>query len=111
MRKRIYLLTWIVVAGLCAGCGKREDMPAEKTAAETDGNNAAFEQEETGADKKETGTEEPTEAAEEAAAEPRYIEIDLSETEEMHREGDTVAPLELRVLSEEDNGIDEAGGC
>ena len=109
MKKRGWFYLLMIVVFL-AGCGKREDMPVEKTAAETDGNSAAFEQEKTRADKKGTETEELTEEVEEASAEPRYIAIDLSETEEMHREGDAVAPLELRVISEEENGIDEADG-
>ena len=29
MRKRIYLLTWIVIAGLCAGCGETESKPVD----------------------------------------------------------------------------------
>lgn len=41
-------------------------------------------------------------------AEPRYITIDLSQTQETHPEGADVTPLPLKVVSEEGNGIDMA---
>ena len=41
-------------------------------------------------------------------AEPRYITIDLSQTQETHPEGADVTPLTLKVVSEEGNGIDMA---
>ena len=40
--------------------------------------------------------------------EPRYITIDLSQTQETHPEGADVTPLTLKVVSEEGNGIDMA---
>lgn len=41
-------------------------------------------------------------------AEPRYITIDLSQTQETHPEGADVTPLTLKAVSEEGNGIDMA---
>lgn len=41
-------------------------------------------------------------------AEPRYITIDFSQTQETHPEGADVTPLTLKVVSEEGNGIDMA---
>lgn len=41
-------------------------------------------------------------------SEPRYITIDLSQTQETHPERADVTPLTLKVVSEEGNGIDMA---
>lgn len=45
---------------------------------------------------------------EEPAPETKHITIDLLEAEEIHAEGDAVEPLKLKILSEEENGIDWA---
>lgn len=70
---------------------------AEANAGEAESETEADATVENGADA-ETGTD----------AEPRYITIDLSQTQETHPEGADVTPLTLKVVSEEGNGIDMA---
>ena len=43
-----------------------------------------------------------------ALPEPKLIQIDLSDAEELHAPGEAAAPLKLTILSETDNGIDGA---
>ncbi len=50
----------------------------------------------------------PLEAPELPETEIKYITIDLSETKETHIEGDAVTPLNMKMISEEENGIDWA---
>ncbi|MFR3283136.1 MAG: hypothetical protein ACLTR6_01165 [Clostridium fessum] len=38
----------------------------------------------------------------------KYITIDLSGVGEIHPKGDAVSPLTLKIVSEEENGIDFA---
>lgn len=45
---------------------------------------------------------------ENAAPETKYITIDLSGVGEIHPKGDAVSPLTLKIVSEEENGIDFA---
>ena len=45
---------------------------------------------------------------ENTASEKKYITIDLSTARETHPTGDAAAPFDLRIVSEEENGIDFA---
>ena len=93
------LLTFLLTL---AGCGKKDmdyTMQNESSVAES---------------VRETGEEsvliqnEDAGEGENAAPETKYITIDLSGVGEIHPKGDAVSPLTLKIVSEEENGIDFA---
>ena len=63
---------------------------------------------ETNAGEADAEAETGVDAEMDTEAEPRYITIDFSQTQETHPEGADVTPLTLKVVSEEGNGIDMA---
>ena len=99
------LLTFMIVSTrllTLAGCGKKDmdyTMQNESSVAES---------------VRETGEEsvliqnEDAGEGENAAPETKYITIDLSGVGEIHPKGDAVSPLTLKIVSEEENGIDFA---
>ena len=102
MKKRLTFMivwTWLLIL---AGCGKKDmdyTMQNESSVAES---------------VRETGEEsvliqnEDAGEGENAAPETKYITIDLSGVGEIHPKGDAVSPLTLKIVSEEENGIDFA---
>ena len=96
-----FMLVWTCLLTL-AGCGKKNmdyTMQNESSVAES---------------VRETGEEsvliqnEDAGEGENAAPETKYITIDLSGVGEIHPKGDAVSPLTLKIVSEEENGIDFA---
>ena len=96
-----FMIVWTCLLTL-AGCGKKDmdyTMQNESSVAES---------------VRETGEEsvliqnEDAGEGENAAPETKYITIDLSGVGEIHPKGDAVSPLTLKVVSEEENGIDFA---
>ena len=96
-----FMIVWTCLLTL-AGCGKKDmdyTMQNESSVAES---------------VRETGEEsvliqnEDAGEGENAAPETKYITIDLSGVGEIHPKGDAVSPLTLKIVSEEDNGIDFA---
>lgn len=96
-----FMIVWTCLLTL-AGCGKKDmdyTMQNESSVAES---------------VRETGEEsvliqnEDAGEGENAAPETKYITIDLSEVGEIHPKGDAVSPLTLKIVSEEENGIDFA---
>ena len=96
-----FMIVWTCLLTL-AGCGKKDmdyTMQNESSVAES---------------VRETGEEsvliqnEDAGEAENAAPETKYITIDLSGVGEIHPKGDAVSPLTLKIVSEEENGIDFA---
>ena len=96
-----FMIVWTCLLTL-AGCGKKDMdymMQNESSAAES---------------VRETGEEsvliqnEDAGEGENAAPETKYITIDLSGVGEIHPKGDAVSPLTLKIVSEEENGIDFA---
>ena len=96
-----FMIVWTCVLTL-AGCGKKDmdyTMQNESSVAES---------------VRETGEEsvliqnEDAGEGENAAPETKYITIDLSGVGEIHPKGDAVSPLTLKIVSEEENGIDFA---
>ena len=113
---------------LLTGCGNKNNISEEvstetavhtsevelKTAVETtsestsesDTKTVAEESSETDI-KTETGPAANTDT-ENTAPETKYITIDLSTARETHPTGDAAAPFDLKIVSEEENGIDFA---
>ena len=96
-----FMIVWTCLLSL-AGCGKKDmdyTMQNESSVAES---------------VRETGEEsvliqnEDAGEGENAAPETKYITIDLSGVGEIHPKGDAVSPLTLKIVSEEENGIDFA---
>ena len=96
-----FMIVWTCLLTL-AGCGKKDmdyTMQNESSVAES---------------VRETGEEsvliqnEDAGEGENAAPETKYITIDLSGVGEIHPKGDAVLPLTLKIVSEEENGIDFA---
>lgn len=96
-----FMIVWACLLTL-AGCGKKDmdyTMQNESSVAES---------------VRETGEEsvliqnEDAGEGENAAPETKYITIDLSGVGEIHPKGDAVSPLTLKIVSEEENGIDFA---
>ena len=96
-----FMIVWTCLLTL-AGCGKKDmdyTMQNESSVAER---------------VRETGEEsvliqnEDAGEGENAAPETKYITIDLSGVGEIHPKGDAVSPLTLKIVSEEENGIDFA---
>lgn len=96
-----FMIVWTCLL-ILAGCGKKDmdyTMQNESSVAES---------------VRETGEEsvliqnEDAGEGENAAPETKYITIDLSGVGEIHPKGDAVSPLTLKIVSEEENGIDFA---
>lgn len=96
-----FMIVWTCLLTL-AGCGKKDmdyTMQNESSVAES---------------VRETGEEsvliqnEDAWEGENSAPETKYITIDLSGVGEIHPKGDAVSPLTLKIVSEEENGIDFA---
>lgn len=96
-----FMIVWTCLLTL-VGCGKKDmdyTMQNESSVAES---------------VRETGEEsvliqnEDAGEGENAAPETKYITIDLSGVGEIHPKGDAVSPLTLKIVSEEENGIDFA---
>lgn len=96
-----FMIVWTCLLTL-AGCGKKDmdyTMQNESSVAES---------------VRETGEEsvliqnEDAGEGENASPETKYITIDLSGVGEIHPKGDAVSPLTLKIVSEEENGIDFA---
>ena len=96
-----FMIVWTCLLTL-AGCGKKDmdyTMQNESSVAES---------------VRETGEEsvliqnEDAGEGENEAPETKYITIDLSGVGEIHPKGDAVSPLTLKIVSEEENGIDFA---
>lgn len=95
------MIVWTCLLTL-AGCGKKDmdyTMQNESSVAEsvreTDEESVLIQNEDAG-------------EGENSAPETKYITIDLSGVGEIHPKGDAVSPLTLKIVSEEENGIDFA---
>ena len=96
-----FMIVWTCLLTL-AGCGKKDmdyTMQNESSVAES--------VRETGEESVSIQNEDAGEG-ENAAPETKYITIDLSGVGEIHPKGDAVSPLTLKIVSEEENGIDFA---
>ena len=96
-----FMIVWTCLLTL-AGCGKKDmDYTMQN------GSSVAESVRETGEESVLIQNEDAGEG-ENAAPETKYITIDLSGVGEIHPKGDAVSPLTLKIVSEEENGIDFA---
>ena len=96
-----FMIVWTCLLTL-AGCGKKDmDYPMQNESS------VAESVRETGEESVLIQNEDAGEG-ENAAPETKYITIDLSGVGEIHPKGDAVSPLTLKIVSEEENGIDFA---
>lgn len=111
---------WMVLPMMCmllAGCGKADvdadiDRAAGMTAEESTSEKAEMPGETAAegdaAEKASQDADGSTGDVADVAFETKYITIDLSAAKEMHGEGDAATPLQLKIISEEQNGTDWA---
>lgn len=125
---KVKYLPLIILCMLLTGCGNKNNISKEvstetavhtsevelKTAVETTSESTSESDTKTVAeDSSETDMKTETSPAantdtENTAPETKYITIDLSTARETHPTGDAAAPFDLRIVSEEENGIDFA---
>lgn len=125
---KVKYLPLIILCMLLTGCGNKNNISKEvstetavhtsevelKTAVETESESTSGSDTKTVAeDSSETDMKTETSPAantdtENTAPETKYITIDLSTARETHPTGDAAAPFDLRIVSEEENGIDFA---
>lgn len=125
---KVKYLPLIILCMLLTGCGNKNNISKEvstetavhtsevelKTAVETESESTSGSDTKTMAeDSSETDMKTETCPAantdtENTAPETKYITIDLSTAKETHPTGDAAAPFDLRIVSEEENGIDFA---
>lgn len=125
---KVKYLPLIILCMLLTGCGNKNNISKEvstetavhtsevelKTAVETESESTSGSDTKTVAEESsETDMKTETSPAantdtENTAPETKYITIDLSTARETHPTGDAAAPFDLRIVSEEENGIDFA---
>ena len=125
---KVKYLPLIILCMLLTGCGNKNNISKEvstetavhtsevelKTAVETESESTSESDMKTVAEESsETDMKTETSPAantdtENTAPETKYITIDLSTARETHPTGDAAAPFDLRIVSEEENGIDFA---
>lgn len=125
---KVKYLPLIILCMLLTGCGNKNNISKEvstetavhtsevelKTAVETESESTSGSDTKTVAeDSSETDMKTETSPAantdtENTAPETKYITIDLSTARETHPTGDAATPFDLRIVSEEENGIDFA---
>ena len=125
---KVKYLPLIILCMLLTGCGNKnnisKEVPTEtavhtsevelKTAVETESESSSESDTKTVAEESsETDMKTETSPAantdtENTAPETKYITIDLSTARETHPTGDAAAPFDLKIVSEEENGIDFA---
>ena len=125
---KVKYLPLIILCMLLTGCGNKNNISKEvstetavhtsevelKTAVETESESTSGSDTKTVAeDSSETDMKTETSPVantdtENTAPETKYITIDLSTARETHPTGDAAAPFDLRIVSEEENGIDFA---
>ena len=125
---KVKYLPLIILCMLLTGCGNKnnisKEVPTEtavhtsevelKTAVETESESTSGSYTKTVAEES-SETDMKTETSpvantdtENTAPETKYITIDLSTARETHPTGDAAAPFDLKIVSEEENGIDFA---
>jgi len=100
MKKFMMFTLTLMIFVTCSGCDHQSDEKKEAMISMTD----MAEKQET---EEETSSGSATES-ENNIPETEYITIDLSAAKEIHPTGEKVVPLELKIVSEEENGIDFA---
>ena len=100
--RKLKHLPFIILCMLLSGCGAKKNTISTETAMQTSEIELKGETESSSKNATETTAESSSES------ETKYITIDLSTVKETHPTSDAAAPFDLKIVSEEENGIDFA---
>ena len=103
---KVKYLPLIILCMLLSGCGAEKNTISTDTPTETAIQTSEIELKTETKDSSKNATETTAESSSES--ETKYITIDLSTARETHPTGDAAAPFDLKIVSEEENGIDFA---
>ena len=103
---KVKCLPFIILCMLLSGCGAEKNTISTETPTETAIQTSEIELKTETEDSSKNATETTAESSSESKT--KYITIDLSTARETHPTGDAAAPFDLRIVSEEENGIDFA---
>ena len=100
---KVKYLPLIILCMLLSGCGAEKNTISTDTPTETAIQTSEIELKTETKDSSKNATETTAESSSES--ETKYITIDLSTVKETHPTGNTAAPFDLKIVSEEENGI------
>lgn len=103
---KVKCLPFIILCMLLSGCGAEKNTISTETPTETAIQTSEIELKTETKDSSKNATETTAESSSES--ETKYITIDLSTARETHPTSDSAAPFDLKIVSEEENGIDFA---
>ena len=103
---KVKCLPFIILCMLLSGCGAEKNTISTETPTETAIQTSEIELKTETEDSSKNATETTAESSSESKT--KYITIDLSTVKETHPTSDAAAPFDLRIVSEEENGIDFA---
>ena len=103
---KVKYLPFIILCMLLSGCGAEKNTISTETPTETAIQTSEIELKTETEDSSKNATETTAESSSES--ETKYITIDLSTVKETHPTSDAAAPFDLKIVSEEENGIDFA---
>ena len=103
---KVKYLPFIILCMLLSGCGAEKNTISTDTPTETAIQTSEIELKTETKDSSKNATETTAESSSES--ETKYITIDLSTVKETHPTSDAAAPFDLKIVSEEENGIDFA---
>ena len=103
---KVKYLPLIILCMLLSGCGAEKNTISTEAPTETAIQTSEIELKTETEDSSKNATETTAESSSES--ETKYITIDLSTVKETHPTSDAAAPFDLKIVSEEENGIDFA---
>ena len=103
---KVKYLPLIILCMLLSGCGAEKNTISTDTPTETAIQTSEIELKTATKDSSKNATETTAESSSES--ETKYITIDLSTVKETHPTSDAAASFDLKIVSEEENGIDFA---
>ena len=103
---KVKCLPFIILCMLLSGCGAEKNTISTEAPTETAIQTSEIELKTETEDSSKNATETTAERCSES--ETKYITIDLSTVKETHPTSDAAAPFDLKIVSEEENGIDFA---
>lgn len=103
---KVKCMPFIILCMLLSGCGAEKNTISTNTPTETAIQTSEIELKTETKDSSKNATETTAESSSES--ETKYITIDLSTVKETHPTSDAAASFDLKIVSEEENGIDFA---
>ena len=103
---KVKCLPFIILCMLLSGCGAEKNTISTEAPTETAIQTSEIELKGETESSSKNATETTAESSSES--ETKYITIDLSTVKETHPTSDATAPFDLKIVSEEENGIDFA---